>query len=132
MPFNVSLVTKYVDNAGPYPSERFYAAAAKRCSEIALQKGEAPTDVTELQINSICLDPYEPYLPQEVETRFTQGDRIIADENIDGIQSAFEQHLKKLGLSSTDIDSAIARIHIWDEKGNCWKQPDRNFIETEY
>ena len=132
MPFNVSLVTKYVDYEGPCLSGRFYAAATKLCSQVALQRGEAPTDVTEFQINSMGLNPYEPYLPQEVETRFTQGDTIIADEVVNGIQSAFEQHLKELGLSSTYIDSAIARIHIWDEKGNCWKQPDRNFIETEY
>ncbi len=130
MSFNVSLVLKRIEYEGLSTSDRFLPEALKRCSAIALEKGVAPDNVTQTEI-TYGIDEYEPSLPLEVETKFNQGDTIIADGNVGPIQSAFEEYLRQLGVSGQDLDSAIAKIHVWSEEENCWKQPNRNYIETE-
>lgn len=126
MSLTIVLVTQHGGEGFPNISPRFYAAAAEKCSAVALQIGEVP-NVSELPLPSSAINP--EYLPEEVQTRFMQGDTIFADGN--DILYAFEKYLGELGLSSQNTNSAIARIYTWDTKGNCWKQPDRRHIHTE-
>ena len=131
MTFNVSLVLKRLEYEGLSTSERFLSEALKKCSAISLEKGVAPNDVTQIDVIN-RIDEYEPLLSLEVETMFNKGNTIIADGHIGPVQSAFEKYLKDLGLSNEDLNSAIARIHIWSEEEQRWKQPDKNHIESEY